>query len=64
MNTAKLMRHLTEHGCLFSRHGGGHDIWRNSNGSLRAAVPRHRETAPALVRAICRDLGIPPPPEK
>jgi predicted RNA binding protein YcfA (HicA-like mRNA interferase family) len=64
MNTGKLKRHLATHGCLFSRHGGSHDVWRNSDGSLRTAVPRHREISPGLVRSICRDLGIPPPPEK
>lgn len=64
MNTKKLLRHLTAHNCYLSRHGGNHDTWRRLDNSFVTSVPRHKEVDFKLVRAICRDLDIPVPPEK
>jgi hypothetical protein len=57
----ELERHLTDHGCGVLREGAKHVIWRNTERDLRAPVPRHREIPIGTARAICRQLGVPPP---
>ena len=57
----ELERHLTDHGCDVLREGAKHTIWRNRTRDLRAPVPRHREIPIGTARAICRQLGVPPP---
>jgi len=57
-----LERHLRAHGCQVMREGSGHTRWGRQDGPQRSSVPRHRELGPGLVRAICKDLEIPPPP--
>jgi hypothetical protein len=64
MNRNKLERYLRGHDCFFHHHGGGHDSWFKRNSSKSATIPRHNEIKFPIVRSICRDLGIPPPPEK
>lgn len=61
MKRAALERHLRENSAQFVRHGAGHEKWRGPNGSI-SVVPRHREIGPGVVRAICKQLGIPAPP--
>ena len=58
MKRLDLERHLRDHGCVFVRHGGRHDWWRNADDTRRSAVPRHREVVEPMVAKICRDLGI------
>ena len=55
-----LERHLRAHGC---REIGGskHAKWRGPENRV-SALPRHKEIGPALVRAICPQLGVPAPP--
>ncbi len=60
MKRRDLERHLSEHGAHLLREGGKHSFW-GFDAERSAAVPRHREIKPGTVRAICRDLGIPPP---
>jgi mRNA interferase HicA len=44
-------------GCVFVRHGGKHDWYRNpANGTLQP-VPRHREIKEHLARHIISKLG-------
>jgi len=64
MNRRKLERHLRSHDCVFHSHGGDHDKWRRRGLPLGTTVPRHNEIKPGTVKGICRDLGIPLPPEK
>lgn len=52
--------HLTAHGARKVAEGAKHTKWRSPDGKA-TAVPRHTEIGPGLVRAICRQLGIPPP---
>lgn len=59
-----LEKHLSRSGCFLHRHGGGHDIWLNPATRAESAVPRHREIATGTARAICRQLGVAPPPGK
>jgi mRNA interferase HicA len=56
----ELERHLREHGCRLIDQGGRHTRWAGPTGR-RSAVPRHREIDFGLARAICKQLGIPPP---
>lgn len=60
MKRRDLERHLRAHGC---REVGGskHAKWRGPQDQV-SAVPRHKEIGPSLVRAICRQLGAPAPP--
>jgi mRNA interferase HicA len=54
-----LERHLRAHGCELDRHGGKHDVWRGHK--RRSTIPRHSEIPVTTARAICRQLGVPPP---
>jgi len=56
-----LERHLSAHGVRKTGEGGKHTKWRSADGSRATTVPRHNEIGPGLVRAICRQLGIPAP---
>jgi mRNA interferase HicA len=56
----ELERHLREHGCRLIDQGGRHTRWVGPTGR-RSAVPRHREIDFGLARAICKQVGIPPP---
>jgi predicted RNase H-like HicB family nuclease len=41
--------------------GSKHAKWRGPENQV-SALPRHNEIGPGLVRAICRQLGVPAPP--
>jgi predicted RNA binding protein YcfA (HicA-like mRNA interferase family) len=56
-----LVRHLTEHSCLFFREGGRHSVFVNRSNNKVSTVPGHNEINDFLVRKICRDLEIPVP---
>ncbi|MBV8870222.1 MAG: type II toxin-antitoxin system HicA family toxin [Acetobacteraceae bacterium] len=58
---SELEAHLLECGCQKLREGANHAIWANPERDLRAPMPRHREIPTGTARAICRQLGIPPP---
>ncbi len=60
MRRSDLARHLAAQGARQVREGSRHSIWQH--GSTSSAVPRHREIAPTLARAICRQLNIADPP--
>lgn len=61
MKRRNLIRHLTDHGCVFVREGQSHTIFENTQNGRRVPIPRHREIPNALARAICRQLDIPLP---
>ena len=62
MRRRDLERHLRAHGCALDREGARHSWWAAPGGRPRAALPRHHEIKPGVVRAICRQLGVPEPP--
>jgi predicted RNA binding protein YcfA (HicA-like mRNA interferase family) len=64
MNRKKFERYLTGSGCAFYRHGTGHDLWRSVGNNYSTSIPRHKEIDPGMIKAICKQLNIPPPPEK
>jgi predicted RNA binding protein YcfA (HicA-like mRNA interferase family) len=63
---ADLERWLRSHGAepVAGRSGGGHDAWQHSHTRAKSFVPRHREIGVGVVRAICRQLGVPPIPKR
>lgn len=63
MKKQHLVKYLLKHGCRLAREGE-HEYWHSADGTSGAAVPRHREIKTGTARSICRDLGIPVPPEK
>jgi len=54
-----LERHLRAHGAQVARDRGNHTVWRRDGHT--APVPRHKEIAPGIVRAICKQLDITAP---
>jgi mRNA interferase HicA len=61
MKRRDLLRHLSDHGCRLLREGGKHSYWCDANNTRRSAIPRHAEIKEPVVRAICKDLGVPLP---
>lgn len=59
MKRRDLERHLAAHGCR-SVGGTKHAKWRGPGNEV-SALPRHKEIGPGLVRAICKQLGVPVP---
>lgn len=60
MKRRDLERHLRAQGARLDHEGAKHTWWRGPTGAL-STVPRHREIKTGTARAICRQLGIPPP---
>lgn len=60
MKRRDLERHLQKHGCRKIDERGIHSKWGSPSGA-RAPIPRHRELGTGLVRAICKQLEVPPP---
>jgi mRNA interferase HicA len=63
MKRRALLAYLRNHGCMLLREGGSHSWWAHSVSGKRSAVPRHAEINNYLARKICRDLGVPEPPQ-
>jgi mRNA interferase HicA len=54
-----LIKTITGFGCIFVRHGGNHDWYRNPQTGVSQPVPRHREVNDNLARHIIRMLSNP-----
>ena len=62
MKRKDLIRHLEAYACYLLKEGRKHSRFVNlADKAKQATVPRHREIDDFLARAICRQLGIPPP---
>jgi len=57
MKRTNLVRKLEEEGCLFVRHGGNHDWYRNPKTGVAQPVPRHREINEFLAKHILKKLA-------
>jgi len=57
MKRVDLIREIEELGCLFIRHGGKHDWYRNLITGVAQPVPRHREIKERLAKRIIQMLG-------
>lgn len=58
MKLKDLIKHLEQHGCLFTREGGSHTVYKNVATGKMTTVPRHREIKANLAKKICDDLGV------
>ena len=56
MKRKDLIEILVRNGWTLKRHGGEHDIY--TNGKDREAIPRHKEIAENLAKAIIRRRGL------
>jgi len=56
-----LERHLRDHGAQVIDEGANHTKWRGPDGA-RSVVPRHNEIGAGVAVAICKQLGVPRPP--
>jgi mRNA interferase HicA len=56
MKQRDLVKKLEASGFKFSRHGGGHDIYKR--GTDEEQIPRHKEIDERLARAILRRWGL------
>ncbi|MBY0512536.1 MAG: type II toxin-antitoxin system HicA family toxin [Gemmataceae bacterium] len=61
MNRRELEEYLRGLGCELLRHGKKHDVWWNPATEAQATIPRHRTLRKPTAKAICRELGVPPP---
>jgi predicted RNA binding protein YcfA (HicA-like mRNA interferase family) len=60
MKRVDLIKTIEGAGCVFVRHGGKHDWYRNPATGVSQPVPRHREINERLARHIIRMLSNPP----
>ena len=58
MKRQAFIKELEQAGCVFVRHGGRHDMYRNPANGQQAPVPRHREIAGTLCEVIRKQLGL------
>lgn len=61
MKRKKLVRYLTQQGCILAREGGKYSIFANPAINKEVPVTRHNEIADFTVKKICKELGINPP---
>jgi predicted RNA binding protein YcfA (HicA-like mRNA interferase family) len=56
MKRPHVIKTIEGFGCVFVRHGGKHDWYRNPATGVSQPVPRHREIKERLARHIIRML--------
>lgn len=61
MKRVDLIKTITSFGCVFIRHGGKHDWFRNPATGVSQPVPRHREIKDGLAKHIIKMLSNPDP---
>lgn len=54
MKRRELIEKLEALGCVFVRHGGSHDIYRQPATNAQEPVPRHREIVERLAQKIIK----------
>ncbi len=59
MKRADLIGMIEGSGCVFVRHGGKHDWYRNPMTGALQPIPRHREIKEHLARRIIKLLSNP-----
>ena len=57
MKQTDLIRKLETLGCLFIRHGGKHDWYRNTKTGIAQPVPRHKDVNEILAKHILKKLA-------
>ena len=56
MKRKDLIKKLTDSGCVLVRHGGRHDLYKNSTTGKKQPIPRHNEIDETLARHIIKEL--------
>ena len=56
MKRKKLIKIITEAGCIFVRHGSNHDLYKNLNTGKQQPIPRHTEIDDILAKHIIKIL--------
>jgi predicted RNA binding protein YcfA (HicA-like mRNA interferase family) len=59
MKRVDLIRTIEGFGCIFVRHGGKHDWYRNPRTGVAQPIPRHRELKEGLAKHIIKELSNP-----
>ncbi|HEV8717150.1 MAG TPA: type II toxin-antitoxin system HicA family toxin [Candidatus Binatia bacterium] len=57
MKRIDLIRTIEGLGCVFVRHGGKHDWYRNPLTGVAQPIPRHREIKEGLAKHIIKELS-------
>ncbi|MBN2542092.1 type II toxin-antitoxin system HicA family toxin [bacterium] len=57
MNRKKLIKKIESMGCLFIRHGGNHDWYKNPLSGKSQPIPRHNEIEDGLAKRIIKRLS-------
>ena len=57
MKRKELIKTITSMGCVFVRHGGNHDWYKNPQSGKSQAIPRHKEIEDGLAKRIIKRLS-------
>ena len=55
MRRRELLKILADHGAVFVREGGDHDVYRNPRTGRLLPVPRHTEVSDGVTRKLLKD---------
>jgi predicted RNA binding protein YcfA (HicA-like mRNA interferase family) len=58
MKRTKLIKHLTQNGCVLLREGKKHSIFYNPLAGKISAIPRHPNIKQFTAEKICKDLEV------
>jgi predicted RNA binding protein YcfA (HicA-like mRNA interferase family) len=53
----KLIKTIKANGCVFVRHGGNHDWYKNPHSGKSQPIPRHTEIEDSLAKRIIKRLS-------
>ena len=56
MKRKELIKKITKTGCVFVRHGGNHDLYKNPKSGKKQPIPRHNEIDEHLAMHIIKIL--------
>ena len=57
MKRKELLRIIKANGCVFVRHGGNHDWYKNPTSGISQPVARHTEIEDGLAKRIVKRLS-------
>ena len=57
MKRKELIKKILSVGCVFVRHGGRHDLYRNLKTGKQQPIPRHDEIDEILAKHIIKELS-------
>ena len=53
----KMIKAIKSHGCVFVRHAGNHDWYKNPQSGKSQPIPRHTEIEDSLAKRIIKRLS-------